>query len=287
MGIQINGQTDTVTSTSAGGSVKVTPLAASTGLNVGTGASISSPATNVLTLGTNNTESVRLTSGGNVGINSTIPKSKLDVGGTIFAGRNDSSSEGGEIAFCKSLDNSSAWSVDVYGSTSTPSLRFIDNTAGASRKEIDGSGRVTMPYQPSFSVWLNGNQDIAHNTLTKVRFNAEVFDVGGNFDSSTNYRFTAPVAGKYLFMGHLYIYSTYQVEIFTYKNGSGYKRFSGPLGSGGNDNPNGLDFLDIIDLAVNDYVEIYGYQLRTGDSATVSIYGGGVKESSFVGYLIG
>jgi len=152
---------------------------------------------------------------------------------------------------------------------------------------IDNYGRVTMPYQPAFSVWRNTNQNIAHDTSTKVSFNVEVFDVGGNFDSSTNYRFTAPVAGKYLFMGHLYIYNTYQVEVYIYKNGSSYKRFSGPLGSGGNDNPNGMDFLDIVDLAVNDYVEIYGYHSRTGDTASQSIYGGSIKETSFVGYLIG
>ena len=80
MGIQINGQTDTVTSTTAGGSVKVTPLAASTGLNVGTGASISSPATNVLALGTNNSERVRIASGGFVGIGTANPDSIFYVG---------------------------------------------------------------------------------------------------------------------------------------------------------------------------------------------------------------
>ena len=81
MGIQINGQTDTVTSTTAGGSVTVTPLAASSGLNVGTGASISSPATNVLTLGTNNSESVRLDSSGRLGIGTNNPNSSagLDI----------------------------------------------------------------------------------------------------------------------------------------------------------------------------------------------------------------
>ena len=141
--------------------------------------------------------------------------------------------------------------------------------------------------QPAFSVRRNSSQDIPHQTVTKVQWNTEIFDVGGNFDSSTNFRFTAPVAGKYLFLGHLYIYSTYQVEARIYKNGSIYKRFSGPLGTGGNDNPNGMDFMDIIDLSVNDYVEVFGYQARTGDSNTISIYGGNLKETSFVGYLLG
>jgi len=88
-------------------------------------------------------------------------------------------------------------------------------------------------------------------------------------------------------MGHLYIYSVYQAEAFIYKNGSEYKRFSGPLGSGGNDNPNGIDFMDIVHLDVSEYVEIYGYQSRSGDTATQSIYGGVIKETSFVGYFLG
>ena len=79
MGIQINGQTDTVTSTTAGGSVKVTPFTASTGLNVGTGASVSSPATNVLTLGTNNSERVRVGAAGSVGIGTNDPSATLAI----------------------------------------------------------------------------------------------------------------------------------------------------------------------------------------------------------------
>ena len=42
-------------------------------VTVGTGASVFSPATNVLALGTNNTEKVRITSSGNVGIGTDNP----------------------------------------------------------------------------------------------------------------------------------------------------------------------------------------------------------------------
>ena len=64
------------------GNVNATGLSTFTsGINVGTGASISSPATNVLALGTNNAESVRLDSSGRLGIGTNNPNSSsgLDI----------------------------------------------------------------------------------------------------------------------------------------------------------------------------------------------------------------
>tara|TARA_R100000005_G_C4873331_1_gene128676 strand:- start:107 stop:622 length:516 start_codon:yes stop_codon:yes gene_type:complete len=159
--------------------------------------------------------------------------------------------------------------------------------SGTGTNSISTGAKLIKTAQPAFSVWLDGSQSIAHQTDTRVNFNREEFDVGGGYDHTTNYRFTAPVAGKYLFMGHLYIYFSFQVEAKIYKNGSIYKRFSGPLGSGGNDNPNGIDFMDIIHLDVGEYVEIYARQIRTGDTNTQNIYGGNTKETSFVGYFLG
>lgn len=58
--------------------------------------------------------------------------------------RVDSSNEGGQIDLCRSSDNTSAWAIDVYGNTSTPSLRFVDNVAATSRASIDGSGNFAF-----------------------------------------------------------------------------------------------------------------------------------------------
>ena len=52
---------------------------ATLGFNVGTGASIYSPSDNVLTLGTNNSERLRISSGGSVGIGTDNPSAKLHV----------------------------------------------------------------------------------------------------------------------------------------------------------------------------------------------------------------
>lgn len=40
-------------------------------------------------------------------------------------------------------------------------------------------------------------QSVANETTTKVEFNAESWDVGNDFDSSTNYEFIAPTTGYY------------------------------------------------------------------------------------------
>ena len=213
-----------------------------------------------------------------------------DRGMALQGGRSSGNSSYGAI---KSLDNLSRESnVMVFNGGNgqgVDNIKFYTGTSNSTTEQfaIDSSGRITKPNQPAFSVRRNSAQDIPHNTNTKVQWNTEIFDVGGHFDSSTNFRFTAPVAGKYLFLGHLYIYTTRQVEAKIYKNGSIYKRFSGPLGTGGDDNPNGMDFMDIVDLSVNDYIEIFGYQYRSGDTNTVSIYGGNLKETSFVGYFLG
>ena len=65
-------------------------------------------------------------------------------GGEIFAGRIDNGSEGGQVSFGRALDNNNGWYIDVYGSTSTPSLRFIDVSTAAVRMTISGSGAITM-----------------------------------------------------------------------------------------------------------------------------------------------
>ncbi len=48
------------------------------------------------------------------------------------------------------------------------------------------------------------DQTITKNTWTKVQLNAESYDIQGEFDPTTNYRFTAKKAGLYLVIGKIY-----------------------------------------------------------------------------------
>lgn len=62
--------------------------------------------------------------------------------------------------------------------------------------KVDGVGRVTMPYQPAFSAYHSSN--IAYNGVgAPIQFNTTRYNVGNHYNTST-YKFTAPVAGKYL-----------------------------------------------------------------------------------------
>ena len=65
----------------------------------------------------------------------------------------------------------------------------IQNTAGTSALTIDSSGRVLQPARPCFTATLTSGDISSTNDLV---FNNEVFDIGGNYSTSTG-KFTAPI----------------------------------------------------------------------------------------------
>ena len=143
-------------------------------------------------------------------------------------------------------------------------------TVGQSGNTIDLSNPTsvtlndTMKLKPAFHVKMSADQSIANNTQTKLQFNSEFYDTDSAFDSSTNYRFTAPSAGKYLF--HIEIYfngydQKYWALLFK-KNGS---EMSGSIMTGSKDNRGENIYHTIIDdAAVNDYYEVFVIQDQGG-----------------------
>jgi len=67
----------------------------------------------------------------------------------------------------------------------------------ANRMHIDTSGRVTMPYQPSFRAYKTSSQT-AGSTNETVTWSATYHNVGNHFNTTSG-TFTAPVAGLYQF----------------------------------------------------------------------------------------
>lgn len=113
---------------------------------------------------------------------SSIPTGKLAVEGGIYLS--------GSSNFLRfGADSSTTTGVAIHRPAAN-TLAFV--TASTERLRIDGSGRVTMPYQPSFAVTRNQG-----NVSNAVYVYPNAYHNTGNHYNSSNGRFTAPVAGSY------------------------------------------------------------------------------------------
>jgi hypothetical protein len=240
-----------------------------------------------------------LKSSGSVGIGTTNPVGKLDVRGEQDFVNQNGINDSGAINAVSDLDtNNGASAVAsvtfkapyatgnsdrvVYGAISGNKensiqgyrhgqLKFYtnNNTSVQERMRIDSAGRVTMPYQPSFKVRSGGFTKTNVWQLISPSMTTVNRNLGGHWSSSTG-RFTAPVAGTYLFFfggwsnasndGARYA-TSFQVNGggATYISGSNYCDTDSPL--------NGHS--EIIYLNANDYVELYAF------SAISCTWGGG------------
>ena len=145
-----------------------------------------------------------------------------------------------------------------------------------------------MKNTPAFEATITTEQNPSASTETKINFDNEVFDTDSAYDT-TNKRFTVPSgqAGKYHFycdacMGSNTNSDLNTCQTFIYKNGS--KTTTRTLFNSNNDG-NGrymqLSLSTTIDLAVGDYIEIFGNVDL--DSGTVEVR---TSESRFGGYKI-
>lgn len=143
-------------------------------------------------------------------------------------------------------------------------------TLGASGETITtASGAkfsgITGQNYPAFEAYQSSSQSgITNNTWTKISANTEKFDTDSMYDSTTNYRFTPTVAGKYFVYGAISVssqttFNLYVPNIAIYKNGSSYKQSVMNFNSTYAHNEDWIFISATVEFnGSSDYVELYG-----------------------------
>ena len=142
---------------------------------------------------------------------------------------------------------------------------------------------------PSFFASNTGNQNASSNTATKLAFSNEVWDVGGVYDHSTNYRFTPGFVGKSNVSCGFWSYDAqellYRQDAMLYKNGSQLTSFEDRyLGSTATLQRKWTSFNMNVSHDADDYFEMYGL-FRTTDNNTADILSSSGNNAQFWNYF--
>jgi|GEM_PF-5014984 hypothetical protein len=153
-------------------------------------------------------------------------------------------------------------------STDTLTLAGTASTAAT----FYSSGIVDTPNQSGCHAYrATPNYTLANDTNTKIPLTGENWDNQGEYDKTTNYRFTATKAGVYQVEA--------QILWDAFVSGKRYQlqiRKNGDIGSGFYSSytaPGSTEFgtqhaMALLKLAVGDYVELWAYQ-NTGSNVTI------------------
>jgi len=157
-----------------------------------------------------------------------------------------------------------------------------------------GTGAATfaaagLANTPAFFAFSNADQAVSDNTTTKVAANTEIFD-SGDYDATTNYRFTPTVAGKYFVYGAVFI----ENATTTLKQATGYIYKNGGNVAGNQNNfqnSYGYQFTATINTVLDmngssDYAELFGY-FDSSDGSAGTIEGhSSLARTYFGAYLM-
>ena len=194
------------------------------------------------------------------------------------------------LDFPSSPTNGQVFNQYVYNSTIGAWKNYNDNTVVTSallaKANTAGgniftgnqifSGIVSNPGKPSFSAYASVATLDATRTMP---YDVARVNVGGHYNTST-YRFTAPVAGTYLFSIYDIGFAGYTTRFDLMKNGASQEDASNAHQLRAN---NTTDYSTatsfwLVSAAVNDYFEVRIYAGRSH---------GTVEYSWFQGFLVG
>ena len=170
--------------------------------------------------------------------------------------------------------------LDADGLDLTDTFAFTGTVTGA------GGGNT-----PAWFARWTGDQSLSNDTATKVNYSTEDFDTNSAYDTTTN-RFTVPTghAGKYFFTASVYYFGSGENNLSyattkLYKNGSQYQHMNSDFR--GYRIYNYTQFITgVIDLAENDYLEVFAFTSGVGSTIIQNNNGVPSRVNIFSGYKI-
>ena len=253
----------------------------STGLNVGTGATIHQPADNVMTLGTNGSERLRIESGGDLKISNDIKSSDDDFYVYSFKGGSDGQVRSGiqydgtnqRLEFFtgtnESLRIGTAGQIGIGGANYGTAGQVLTSQGSSSSVQWASPSNPTLPHAFVFmdSQYFTSSTTLLefNNSTTNDKSSGVTITRGGSE------RFTPTVAGTYFVQAHLtfsHSGGTFTPVINIYRNGSYYVSSNNIVNYGGGHNDS-LSCQAMVTMnGTSDYVDMRGSH-NGGGNATM------------------
>jgi len=229
-------------------------------------------------------ELIQADASGNVGIGTDNPAQKLSlVSGYVQVGNGISGAGGVKYPYSSANADCRNWrtrsDIVEYGDWGLEQSTTQSGETYSNKFRVSQAGYVTMPSQPAFFAVKSGHLMEVSGTTVLTGWSINV-NVGSHFNSS-NGRFTAPVAGRYVFLQSMMSGATSgDVQFRIVKNGG--------VWAGSNNMNAGAQWRQttvtaVVNLSVGDYVTFDAYSSVSSSNHLVyqSTY------SHVSGYLIG
>jgi hypothetical protein len=186
-------------------------------------------ASGVLQLQTNGTTALTVSSSQGIGIGTDSPTAQLEIS-------RSATNAYSTMRLSNTGASGKTYEIGVGGNTAASgyanNLYFYDSTAGAIRMAVTSAGYVNMPAQPMFIAAGNQNAYVSVASGANLPLNVANLNTSSSYNTST-YLFTAPVAGRYLFIVAMYMQGGASSALFDFeKNGGTYQRLSFTIPAG-------------------------------------------------------